>query len=68
MNEYNNILSDYPDVLLPEDLMDILKIGRSTVYKILKDGTIKSIKVSRNYKIPKLFIIEYLFNDVEIYI
>ncbi len=68
MNEYYNILFDYPDVLLTEDLMDILKIGRSTVYKILKDGTIKSIKVSRNYKIPKLFIIEYLFNDVEIYI
>lgn len=52
MNEYNNILSDYPDVLPPEDLMDILKIGKSTVYKILKDGTIKGIKVGRNYKIP----------------
>ncbi len=68
MNEYNNILSDYPDVLLPEDLMDILEIGRNTAYKILKDGTIKSIKVGRNYKIPKLFIIEYLFNNVDIYL
>ncbi len=66
MNEYNNILSDYPDVLLPEDLMTILKIGRNTTYKILKEGIIKSIKVGRNYKIPKLFIIEYLFNNVEI--
>ena len=42
MNEYNNILSDYPDVLLPEDLMTILKIGRNTTYKILKEGIIKS--------------------------
>ena len=65
MNEYYNILSDYPDVLLPEDLMTILKIGRSTVYKILKDETIKSIKVGRNYKIPKPFMIEYLLRDVE---
>ena len=66
MNEYNSILSDYPDVLLPEDLMTILKIGRNTTYKILKEGIIKSIKVGRNYKIPKNFIIEYLFNNVEI--
>ena len=53
-------------MLIHEDLMDILKIGRSTVYKILKNVAIKSIKVSRNYKVPKLFIIEYLFNNVEI--
>ena len=53
-------------MLLPEDLMTILKIGRNTTYKILKEGIIKSIKVGRNYKIPKLFIIEYLFNNVEI--
>ena len=62
MNEDYNILSDYPDVLLPDDLMEILKISKTTTYKILKDGTIKSIKVGRHYKIPKNFIIEYLIN------
>lgn len=66
MNEYNNILSDYPDVLLPKDLMTILKVGKNTTYKILKNGIIKSIKVGRNYKIPKPFMVEYLLRDVEI--
>lgn len=68
MNKYCNILSDYPDVLLPEDLMMILKIGKNTTYKILKERNIKSIKVGKNYKIPKPFMIEYLLRDIEMFL
>ena len=56
----NNILSEYPDVLTPEDVMHFLSIGRNTVYNILKTGELSSVKVGKQYRIPKKFMIQYL--------
>ncbi len=60
MNTDCNILSDYSDVLNPSDLIKILDVGKNTVYRLLKDNTIHSIKIGKKYKIPKVFLIEYL--------
>ena len=59
----NTILEDYNDVLIPQDLMEILHIGRNSVYKLLEEGQIKSIKVGCSYRIPKINLIKYLFPD-----
>ena len=57
------ILSEYPDVLMPEDVMKILHIGRNSVYKYLKDGTIRSITIAGKYRIPKYYLKQYLYAD-----
>ena len=44
-------LSDYEEVLLPKDIMEILHISRSTVYKLLDTGEIKSIRVGNAYNL-----------------
>jgi len=62
MNIDCNMLSEYSDVLNPSDLIKILDIGKNGVYKLLKDSTIHSIKIGKKYKIPKVFLIEYLIN------
>ena len=60
MNTDYNILSEYSDVLNPSDLIEILDIGKNTVYRLLKDNIIHSVKIGKKYKIPKFFLIEYL--------
>ena len=56
------MLSDYSDVLNPDDLIKILRVGKNTVYKILKENTIHSVRIGKKYKVPKIYLIEYLIN------
>lgn len=60
---HTNIFNNYPDVVSIEELQDMLHIGRSTAYKLIKENTIKSIKVGKQYRIPKNNIINYLFAE-----
>ncbi len=64
MDTNYNFLSDYSDVLSPKDLTKIIEVGKNTVYKLLKSNSIQNIKIGKNYKIPKLFLIKYLFNNL----
>ena len=62
-----DILKDYPDILTAEDLMEILKVSKTTLYRILDRGEIKSLKVGREHRIPKLYLIQYLYPDMQIF-
>lgn len=58
---YSHIFVGYPDVLNVEQLCEVLGgIGKKTVYKLLQEQKIKSFKVGRTYRIPKLFVLDYL--------
>lgn len=61
--EYAKILEGYKDILLPEDLQKILKIGRNTVYNYLAEGKIRSIRIGGKYRIPKLYLLEFIYPD-----
>ncbi len=63
--EYTNMLAEYNDILKPEDVKKILQIGRNTVYDYLKNGTIKSIMIAGKYRIPKLYLLEFMYPDME---
>ena len=54
-------LKNYNDVLLPEEVQEILHIGRNAMYGYLADGTIRSIKIAGKYRIPKLYLLEFLY-------
>ena len=54
------IFSDYPDVLTVEDLSRMLGISTKTAYKLLKEQKIKSITIGRTYRIPKVYLLQYL--------
>lgn len=58
---YKLIFRDYPDVVTVEQMCEMLGgISTKTGYRMLKDGTIKSLVVGRRYRIPKLYVFEYL--------
>ncbi|MBR3997524.1 MAG: helix-turn-helix domain-containing protein [Clostridia bacterium] len=43
-------------------VIKILNIGRNKVYELLKNGTIKSIRIGCKHRIPKKILIKYLEN------
>lgn len=57
---YNLFFKEYPDVLTTKDLQNILGISGKTVFRLLHSGQIKSIKVGRNFRIPKIYLLQYL--------
>ena len=57
---YNIVFTDYPDVLNVEEVGEILGYSTKTVYKILHNGSLKSIKKSRAFRIPKKKLMEHL--------
>ena len=52
-----------PDVLTIPDLRNVLKVGRCTAYKLVKDGKIKHINIGKQIRIPKRYLIDYLESD-----
>ena len=53
-------LEGYQDILTPKDLQDILHISRTFVYKYLSNGTIKSVRIGKCYRIPKTYLQDFL--------
>lgn len=62
---YMQMLPEYNDILLPEDLQMILHTGRNTIYKYLAEGKIKSLRVGGKYKIPKRYLLEFIYPDID---
>lgn len=61
---YNSMFSTYPDVVNFTQMREMLgNIGSTLAYKLLRENTIKSIKVGRAYRIPKNNVIKYLINN-----
>ena len=56
----NTMFNDYPDVLSAEQLCEALNISLATVYILLREGRIHSLKVGRAYRIPKFSLIDFL--------
>ena len=54
------LLKEYDDILLVKDIMKILKIGKSSAYKLLTNGKIKNKKIAGEYKISKEDMIKYI--------
>lgn len=63
--KYSKMLEGYNDVLLPEDVQKILHTGRNTVYKYLADGTIRSLMIGGRYRIPKIYLLEFLYPEID---
>lgn len=54
------MFNEYDDVVTVNDVMKMLHIGKSNVYKLLRDNSIKSVKVGKRFIIPKRSVIEFV--------
>lgn len=54
------------EILTREEVMEVLKIGRSTFYKLLQTGELKGFKEGNRYKVPVESIEEYVYKKMKI--
>lgn len=58
--EEKSMFAEYGDIVSIEDVMNMLHIGRSNVYKLLREKEIKYVRIGVKYIIPKKSIIEFI--------
>lgn len=63
MDEDNKVFSEYDDIVSIDDIMKMLHIGRSNVYKLLRNKEIKHIRVGVKYIVPKANVIEFIMGN-----
>ena len=61
------MFADYDEVLNTDEACEALKIGLSTLYKLLKAGKLKGFKCGRARKIPKIAIELYIKTNISMY-
>mgnify|MGYP003307682194 CR=1 FL=1 len=57
--EYSK-LSESPDVMTPEQLRQVLNIGKNSTYQLLRDQSIKSVRIGKRYLVTKQDVMDYL--------
>lgn len=61
-NEQPKDFDQLPLIIDVAELADILKIGINNAYQLVRSESVKSLRIGRQYKIPKQALIEYLTN------
>lgn len=60
------MMFEYYDTLISaEETAELLGCGMNTVYKILKSGKLKAMRVGRIWKIPRRAIQEYIIAETK---
>ena len=57
---YRIVFKEYPDVLDVKQVSKLLGVSTKTVYKLLKDGSLPSLRVGREFRIPKVMLMQYM--------
>lgn len=62
----NAMFKDYPDIVNVAEMQKMLGIKRTKAYELLKNKTIKAIKIGKDYKISKLNIALYIIGEEQL--
>ena len=57
---YRIVFKESPDILDVKQVSKLLGVSTKTVYKLLRDGTLDSLKIGREFKIPKVNVMKYV--------
>ena len=57
---YRIVFKEYPDVLNVEQVSKLLGVSKKTVYKLIKDGSLSSLKVGREFRVTKVMLMKYM--------
>lgn len=60
-----NCLLNYPDVLTINDVKEILQIGSTTFYKIVKEGKIAHFTLGKKIYIAKEWLLNYINENIQ---
>lgn len=57
---YKLMFAEYPDIITIPQLQQMLSIGRHAAYELISDGYISAVKIGKEFKIPKVNVINYV--------
>ena len=60
IRNYYTMFKNEPDVLTVPDVVRLLQFGKNTVYALIKEGRISSIKQGKKIIVPKVCLVEFL--------
>ena len=46
-------LDSFHNLMTPLEVMDILGVGKNTVYRLLNSGELPAVRIGRSWKIPE---------------
>lgn len=53
----DNLFEEYPEILTPYEVMEILGLGKNKVYELLNQGKIKGVRLGGTWRISKSALI-----------
>lgn len=62
------MLNQYEDILTIFELAEILKIGNTQAYRLVRTGKIKAFKSGKDWKIPKQTVIQYICEQSKLWL
>jgi len=57
---YRAVFKEYPDILDVKQVSALLSVSTKTVYRLLHEGAIDSLKVGREFRVPKVNVMKYV--------
>jgi excisionase family DNA binding protein len=57
---YKLLFKEHPDVMDVQQISRLLGVSTKTVYKLLRDGSLPSLKVGREFRVTKVAVIRYV--------
>ena len=57
---YRIVFSEYPDILDVKQVSALLGVSTKTVYRLLRDGSLDSLKIGREFRVPKVNVMKYV--------
>ncbi len=54
------LFPDYGEVVTVPELAKMLRVGRNTAYDLVGTGKVRSVKVGKQIRIPKLCVMDFL--------
>ena len=59
-NMHDRWVGQLPTILKPSEVMDILGLGKNTVYRLLATGQLRGIRVGRSWRVTSDAVEEFL--------
>lgn len=56
------MLESFEEVMTPDEVCEVLRIGKNALYELLSTGKLKAYRNGRVWRIPKKAIIEYIYS------
>lgn len=61
----SDLFKEYPDIVEISQLSEMLNISKYSAYKLITENKIKHLVIGRKYRILKVYVIEYINDQIE---